>query len=109
MTSKYGNRKTVVDGQVFDSRKEASRYTELRLMERAGEIRNLQRQIPFELIPTQYIRGRKHKPIRYIADFTYLTKDGRQIVEDAKGCRTPIYIIKMRMMLWMYGIEVYET
>ena len=108
-TSKYHNRKVIIDGIVFDSLKEASRYQELRLMERGGVIKDLRRQVPFELIPKQRIRGLVHQPVRYIADFVYLDENGYQVVEDVKGVRTQAYIIKSRLLLWLYGIEVKET
>ena len=91
--NKYRNRKTVVDGICFDSRKEAARWCELRLLERAGEIEGLQRQVAFELIP----KSQHGRAIRYIADFVYIER-GRQIIEDVKGVRTEVYKLKKRMM-----------
>ena len=107
--SKYGNKRVTVDGIRFDSIREANRWQELRLMERAGVVRDLQRQVPFELIPAQRVGGRQLKPIRYIADFSYLDERGNRVIEDAKGVQTPVYRIKKRMLLWLYGIEVLET
>lgn len=121
---KYGNRKTVVDGMVFDSRHEAVRYQELKLLERAGKITDLQTQVVFELIPAQYETyerysektGKKLKDGRrclergcsYVADFVY-RQDGEEIVEDAKGMRTEEYRIKRKLMLWRHGIKVVEV
>lgn len=120
---KYGNSKTY-DG--FDSKKEARRYQELLIMERAGKISDLKRQVKFVLIPVQreysreiYTKGRKkgcfkpgkilERECAYYADFTYHTDDGRFVVEDSKGMRTKDYIIKRKLMLREYGIRIYET
>lgn len=102
--SKYNAVKTEVDGIKFDSKHEASRYRELRVLEQAGEITNLRLQVPFELIP----KSKYGMPIRYIADFVYNEND-RLIVEDAKGVKTPIYKLKKRMMAEKYGIKIKET
>lgn len=107
---KYGNRKTVVDGITFDSMKEATRYSELRLLLRAGEIFDLQRQVPFTLIPKQVRDGKVvERPCVYKADFVYKDKDGTEIVEDTKGMRTKEYVIKRKLMLWQFGIVVREV
>lgn len=123
--SKYGNQKTVVNGIEFDSRKEAQRYQELRLLERAGRISNLRLQVKYVLIPTQraasfelYKSGPKkgmrkpgevlEKECAYIADFVY-TKGDETVVEDAKGVRTKEYIIKRKLMLERYGIQIKEV
>lgn len=103
--SKYGAVKTEVDGIKFDSKHEALRYQELRLLEQAGEITNLRLQVPFELIP----KSKYGMPIRYIADFTYNDLNGQLIVEDAKGVKTPVYRLKRRMMAEIYNIEIKET
>ena len=103
--SKYGAVKTEVDGIMFDSKREASRYQELQLLEQAGEIINLRLQVPFELIP----KSKYGMPIRYIADFTYNDLNGQLIVEDAKGVKTPVYRLKRRMMAEIYNIDIKET
>jgi hypothetical protein len=102
------------------SRKEARRKRELELMQRAGVISDLKCQVPFELIPTQREPdiigprgGRKPGKLQehscvYVADFVY-TQEGRKIVEDAKGFRTPEYIIKRKLMLWVHGIRIKEV
>lgn len=102
--TKYGARKTVVDGITFDSKREARRYVELRLLQRAGEISELELQKRYELIPKQG----KERPVYYTADFVYKDKNGETVVEDAKGCRTRDYIIRRKLMLWRYGIKVRE-
>ena len=122
--SKYNSRKTRYNGELFDSKKEARRYAELVLMERAGVITDLRRQVKFELIPAQYEEYERISPktgkrlkagkrcveqsVVYNADFVYM-KDGKQVVEDAKGMRTEKYIIKRKLMLWIYGIKIVEV
>ena len=101
--SKYGAVKTIIDGIQFDSKREAQRYAELKLLERAGAIQNLQRQVEFELIPKQD----GEKPVKYKADFVY-TENGQTVVEDAKGMKTKDYIIKRKLMLWIHGIKIRE-
>ena len=108
--SKYGNRKTTVDGVTYDSAKEARRGAELRLMERAGLISDLCAQVRYELIPAQKRNGKViERPVYYIADFVY-TQDGETVVEDTKSpaTRTPQYIIKRKLMLWEFGIKIRE-
>lgn len=111
--SKYGSRKTTIDGIRFDSVKEARRYSDLKLMEKTGEISGLELQKKFVLIPSQYSEiGGKRKCIErecaYIADFVYY-RGGKMVVEDAKGFRTPEYIIKRKLMLFIHGIRVQEV
>lgn len=123
--SKYGNRKATVDGITFDSRREARRYCELKLMLKAKEITDLQLQVKFELIPEQrepaterYKAGKNkgefkpgkliEKPIVYIADFVY-KQNGEMIVEDAKGLKTREYIIKRKLMRYIHGISIKEV
>ena len=108
--AKYGNRKTTIDGIVFDSAKEARRYQELVLLQRAGEISDLQRQVPFVLIPAQVDENGKviERPVRYVADFAYSEK-GVYTVEDTKGVRTKEYIIKRKLMLQKYHIRIKEV
>ena len=107
--SKYGNRITILDGKQFDSAKEARRYAELRLLERAGQIQNLQRQVPFVLIPKQERNGKViERPCVYKADFVY-TENGEEVAEDVKGVKTKEYIIKRKLMLWQFGIQIREV
>lgn len=101
----------VVDGITFDSKREAKRYTELKLMRRAGEISDLTLQPSFELIPKQR-RSDGKAEIRcvYKADFAYTdTKTGERVIEDVKGVKTRDYIIKRKLMLQIYGISVKEV
>lgn len=120
MKSKYHSIKT----NGFDSRKEARRYEELLLLQRAGQITDLRTQVPFELIPPQYEVferfGKDGKPLKpgkrllerkvvYIADFVYYDKTlGEEVVEDTKGVRTADYVIKRKLMLYFKGIKVHE-
>lgn len=120
-TNKYGNRKT----GGYDSRAEARRGAELDLLQAAGEICNLKRQVKYVLIPAQYEKSDQvytrgpHKgeakpgklierECAYLADFTYTNRDGCTVVEDVKGMRTPEYIIKRKLMLFVHGIHVVE-
>jgi hypothetical protein len=121
----------VVDGIVFDSRKEGRRYLELSNLQKAGMITDLQRQVVFELIPTQYEwvesgsfyrRGDKkgqpkmerrvvEKGVKYIADFVYTDWNGNIVVEDIKSAatKTKEYTIKRKLMLHIHGIRVKEV
>lgn len=108
--SKYGNRKIHTKDGIFDSLKEFRRWEELKLLERAGEIGNLHRQTPFGLIPPQQVNGKTvERGVKYIADFTYITKDGRFVVEDTKGVKTDVYKIKRKLMLQVHGIQITEV
>lgn len=106
---KYHAKKTELDGITFDSRKEAQRYAELKLLERSGAIHNLQRQVRYELIPAQKKDGKTiERACHYIADFVY-TENGKTVVEDVKGYRTKEYVLKRKLMLQVHGIEVREV
>ena len=108
--SKYHAQPVEIDGIRFDSQKEARRYSELRLLERAGEIRDLQYHKAFVLIPDQRIDGRiVEHPVKYEADFCYYDREGHAIVEDTKGVKTRDYIIKRKLMLYVHNIRVKET
>lgn len=120
MKTKYHNRKVHKYGMVFDSIKELKRYEELLLLEKAGEIKNLQRQVKFLLIPSQYEKkwypklnsfGRGkciERPVYYVADFVY-EANGKQVVEDVKGIKTKEYILKRKMLLWFHDIRIQEV
>jgi hypothetical protein len=113
MKNKYGARKlTAPDGQVFDSVKEYHRWGCLRLLERAGKIKDLKRQVKYVLIPAQRDQTGKvvEREMSYIADFEYVDLDkGTKVVEDCKGFKTDVYRIKKKMMLWVHGIRIKET
>lgn len=103
--TKYHSVKTrTADGIAHDSKKEANRWVELCLLQRAGVITDLTRQATYELIPKQD----GERAVNYIADFVY-RKDGKTVVEDCKGVRTEVYKIKRKLMLWRYGIRILET
>ena len=118
---KYRNNKIEVNGILFDSKKEANRHAELLLLEKAGEIHDLQMQVRFVLIPKQYSKTeftKAGKPkvaeseCSYIADFVYITADGEKVVEDVKNPylrKEPRYRIKRKLMLWVHGIEIKEV
>lgn len=111
--NKYGAKKVVMDGQVFDSKKEFYRWCDLRLLERAGKISNLKRQVKYTLIPAQRDQTGKlvEREVSYIADFEYM-QDGKKIVEDTKGYKRgaayQLFTIKRKLML-LKGIKVKET
>lgn len=94
--SKYKNKKTQVDMYVFDSVKEAQRYKELKLLERAGEISNLELQPRFLLQESFKKNGKTYRKIEYVADFKY-TEKGKTIVEDVKGLQTDVFKIKHKL------------
>lgn len=111
MVNKYHNQK--VAG--YDSKKEKHRADELKLLQRANIISNLEEQVRFELIPSQYsnVNGKKkciEQACFYVADFTYIEK-GVLVVEDVKSPITrenPVYIIKRKLMLQVHGIKIKE-
>lgn len=104
--NKYGNIKTKTsDGIKHDSRKEANRWCELKLLERAGKITDLQRQVKYELIPKQD----GERACYYVADFVYHDVDAnKKVVEDTKGVKTEVYKIKKKLMLYVHGIRIIE-
>ena len=121
---KYNNKKITIDGIRFDSKKEARRYQELKMLEKAGIITNLQRQVKYVLIPAQYepsdevfVKGKEkgkskkgrliERECAYYADFVY-NCNGEIIVEDTKGIKTTEYIIKRKLMLYVHGIRIRE-
>ena len=118
--NKYHNKKITRDGMTFDSLKEYRRFCELRLLERAGAIQDLKRQVEYILIPALrepdtigkrggVIKGKViERKLSYIADFEYY-KDGEKIVEDTKGFKTKEYIIKRKLMLYFYKIKIREV
>lgn len=118
--SKYHSRKITRDGEVFDSVKEYRRFCELSLLEKAGKITDLQRQVKYVLIPAQHETVWKPKKkiwergkciereCAYIADFVY-RQDEEVIVEDTKGFKTKDYIIKRKLMLWVHDIRIHEV
>lgn len=102
--SKYGNKKTEVNGEKFDSKREATRYRDLLLLLKAGKIGMLQRQVSYEL------NGGGSHSLRYVADFVYVDAEtGETVVEDSKGCVTREFKKKRRLMKKVHGITIKEV
>ena len=101
MQNKYKNKKTQVDMYVFDSAKEAQRYRELKLLEKAGEISNLELQPRFLLQDSFKKNGRTYRKVEYVADFQYV-ENGKTIVEDVKGIQTDVFKLKHKIFEKMY-------
>lgn len=102
--SKYHAKPEYRDGIRFASGREAKRYDRLKLLERAGEIKDLALQ------PIYHIRINGIKIGFYRADFKYLdVKAGQWVTEDCKGFRTPLYRFKKRLVEALYGIAIKET
>lgn len=111
--NKFYAKKVTIDGQTFDSKKEALRYEELKLMQRAGVITDLKRQVKFEIIPQcKTVGGRLAQARYYIADFTYKER-GMLIVEDVKGYKHgaayELFRLKAALMRWVHGVEIREV
>lgn len=129
-TNKYRNKTYSYDGITFDSMKECRRYQELKLLEKAGKIKNLELQKAYELIPAQYEKSKEvytkgaHKgelkpgkllerACNYVADFYYFDcETGEPVVEDVKGFREggayALFSVKRKLMLWRFGIKIKE-
>lgn len=129
--NKFGAKKiTAPNGEIFDSLKEFRRWNELKLLERAGMVSGLKRQVTFELIPSQraesteiYKAGPQkglpkpgpviEKPVKYVADFVYCDEHGNTVVEDCKGYKKKaaydVFVIKRKLFLCRYGIRIKET
>ena len=122
--SKYGSRKITRDGMTFDSVKEYMRFRELSILERAGEITGLERQVKYVLIPAQYApdtmtargkikRGKLlERECSYVADFRYI-QGGETIVEDVKGYKKgqayALFTLKRKLMLYFFKITIKEV
>jgi hypothetical protein len=109
--SKYHNIKVEYNGIKYDSKKEKNRAIELEYLERTGIISNLERQVIFELQPKFKFLGKTIRAITYIADFVYI-ENGVKVVEDVKSPITrknPVYKLKKKMMLYVYGLEIKEV
>lgn len=103
-TNKYHNEKTKVGNLTFDSKHEADRWFALRLLERGGIIKNLERQVRFEIVP----KSEHGRALYYVADFVY-EENGNKVIEDAKGVKTDVYRLKKRLVAEKYGIVIKET
>ena len=120
MRNKYHAQKCCVGGEVFDSKKEMRRYQELIILEKAGEISELKRQVKYLLIPAQRETVMKkgvpkpgkviEREVAYRADFVYYDNKTKEVVvEDSKGMKTTDYVIKRKLMLYVHGIRVREV
>lgn len=104
--NKYGvsaKEDRTLDGIVFASKKEMTRYSELKLMEQAGAIEQLQLQPKWDIV----VNGQKI--CSYVGDFFYVDSDGKAVVEDTKGMKTPAYRLKKKLMLAVHGIDIWES
>lgn len=107
---KYGNRKAEWEGQKFDSQAELARYRSLLILQRAGKIAGLTRQVSFVLAPKVIINGVAKRSLIYRADFGYTDlQTGKAVVEDVKGALTAVYKIKRHLMASVHGISILET
>lgn len=108
--SKYGNKRCSIGAEKYRSQREARRHQELLLLERAGQVAGLSREVPFVLAPQARIDGRLRPAIRYFADFVYTdVRKGVIVVEDCKGDRTYAYRIKRHLMMTVHRVAILET
>lgn len=109
--SKYHSKKVVDGNDTFDSKKEFCRWNQLKIMEKAGVISELRRQVMFELQPAVILDGRKKPALRYCCDFAYV-ENGKQIIEDVKSAATkklPAYRQKRHLMKSVLNLDIKET
>lgn len=110
--SKYHNKKTTYDGIKFDSKKEGLEYLRLKTLEGLGVIKNLERQVEYELIPKFVLNGKSYRRTSYKADFRYITVEDDKIhVVDVKSlitAKNDVYRLKKKLMAYRYGIEIEE-
>lgn len=113
--NKYGNSKVIIDGIKFDSELEGKRYKQLKLLERAGEIKDLQLQVPY-ILQESYRKydSKEHKwktiqAIKYVADFVYFDiRKGKVIVEDTKSEPTKTAVFKIKKKIFEYKYQNLE-
>lgn len=107
---KYGAQNVEIDGYVFPSKKEGRRYLQLKAMQQAGEISEMELQPEFELLPAFCdVTGKKHRAIKYRADFKYRDSSGAIIIEDTKGYQTAVFKIKRKLFCHKYDYELRLT
>lgn len=107
--NKYHNKKVVYNGIKFDSIKEKNYYITLKLLEQSGQIKDLELQKEYVLIPKFEVNGKIYRKTSYFADFTFVsTKDDRIHVVDTKGVKTDVYKLKKKLMIYKYKIEIEE-
>lgn len=109
--NKYHNKRVFYDGHWFDSEKEKAWYIKFKLMEKAGEIKNLRLQVPFCLIETFKLEDKTYRATKYVADFVYRDRKDKLHVIDVKSLatRTQVYQLKKKLMAYKYGIEIEEV
>jgi hypothetical protein len=109
--SKYRNKPCSVGSESYRSQRERDRHQQLLLLQHAGHIIGLRREVPYELAPRVKLVGeaRARPAVRYVADFVYELACGTPIVEDAKGMHTPVYRLKKHLMATIHGIHVQEV
>lgn len=99
--NKYRNRRVVIDGQKFDSVREAKRWKQLTVLERAGVINSLKRQVRFPLMVNDKL------VCTYIADFTYVDESGQKVIEDSKGYATQLFRTKAKLFAALHpGLQI---
>ena len=109
MVRKYHNKKVKYDGYTFDSIREKNYYIKLKLLEKAGKIKELELQKEFELQPSYKLNNKTSRKITYRTDFTYkTTEDDKLHVVDVKGFRTDVYRLKKKLFEYKYRIEIEE-
>jgi hypothetical protein len=106
--AKYRNHRFRNSEGWWHSDKEYARWGDLKLLQAAGQIHSLRRQVRYEIVPSVRLAGRKRPPVRYLADFVYVEM-GKEIVEDSKGFRNPVYMLKRHLMKAVHGIDIKET
>lgn len=108
---KYRNTPTTIGGEKYRSKREAARHQDLLLLQRAGQIAELRREVPYQLAPGVKIEGetRARPAIRYVADFTWVdVATGKPVVADAKGMSTDVFRLKKHLMAVVHGIHIRE-
>ena len=108
---KYHNKKVIIEGIKFDSEKEGNYYLKLKMLEKAGKIRDLRLQVPFVVLETFKVNDRTYRKTKYIADFTYFDDKDKLHVIDVKSEATrkdKTYQLKKKLLAWKYGIEIEE-
>ena len=104
---KYNNKKIAVDGIIFDSKKEAARYSELKILLKAGLIFDLELQPVYEIQPSYKRQGKTVRAIKYLADFRY-QENGKTVVEDVKGFKTDMYKLKKKLVEYKFDVIIKE-
>jgi len=108
---RYRNQPVIVDGVRYASKKQYDRWCQLKMLEKAGKVSNLRREVPFVLAPAVTLNGRKKPPLKYYADAVYIENE-KEVVEDTKSAITrkdPVYRIKIHLMASVHQIAVLET